>query len=115
MVKAQVGGLTPLPTANVQLAQHFARSVKRIGPDHYLIDFGTTQVGGLRLDLTGPPGRKVTIRYGEALASPTSVRYHLSTGNVFQDVYTLRGGAQDLLTWGFRVFRYVEVIGSPRT
>jgi hypothetical protein len=114
VVKAQVGGLTALPTANVQLAQHFARSVKRIGPDHYLIDFGTTQVGGLRLDLTGPPGRKVTIRYGEALASSTSVQYHLSTGNVFQDVYTLRGGAQDLLTWGFRVFRYVEVIGSPQ-
>jgi hypothetical protein len=114
VVKAQVGGLTPLPTANVQLARHYARSVKRIGPDHYLIDFGTTQVGGLRLDLTGPAGRKVTIRYGEALASSTSVRYHLSTGNVFQDAYTLRGGAQDLLVWGFRVFRYVEVIGSPQ-
>jgi hypothetical protein len=114
VIKAQVGGLTPLPTANVQLAQHYARSVKKLGTDHYLIDFGTTQVGGLRLYLTGPAGRKVTIRYGEVLASPTSVKYHLSTGNVFQDVYTLRGGAQNLLIWGFRVFRYVEVIGSPQ-
>jgi hypothetical protein len=114
VIKAQIGGLTPLPTANVQLAQHFARSVTRIGAGHYLIDFGATQVGGLRLDLAGPAGRKVTIRYGEVLAGPASVRYHLSTGNVFQDVYTLRGGPQSLLVWGFRVFRYVEVIGSPQ-
>ena len=114
VIKAQIGGLTPLPTANVQLARHFARSVKKIAAGHYLIDFGTTQVGGLRLDLTGRAGQKVTIRYGEVLASPTSVRYHLSTGNVFQDVYTLRGGPQSLLTWGYRVFRYVEVIGSPQ-
>jgi alpha-L-rhamnosidase len=114
VIKAQIGGLTPLPTANVQLAQHFARSVTKLGTGHYLIDFGATQVGGLRLDLAGPAGRKVTIRYGEVLATPASVRYHLSTGNVFQDVYTLRGGPQTLLVWGFRVFRYVEVMGSPQ-
>src|SRR5215469_15215714 len=115
VVKAQVGGLTPLPIANVMLAQHYAKSVKQIGAGHYLIDFGTTQVGGMRLYFTnGTAGQKVTIRYGEVLASPTSVKYQLSTGNVYQDVYTLRGGTQNLMIWGFRTFRYVEVIGSPQ-
>jgi hypothetical protein len=114
-LKAQVGGLTPLPTANVTLAQHYARSAKKIGASHYLIDFGVTQVGGMRLYFTnGKAGQKVTIRYGEVLASPTSVKYQLSTGNVYQDVYTLRGGTQNLTIWGFRTFRYVEVIGSPQ-
>jgi hypothetical protein len=115
VVKAQVGRLTPLPIANVTLAQHYARSVKEIGAGHYLIDFGTTQVGGMRLYFTnGNAGQKVTIRYGEVLASPASVKYQLSTGNVYQDVYTLRGGTQNLMIWGFRAFRYVEVIGSPQ-
>jgi alpha-L-rhamnosidase len=115
VVKAQVGGLTPLPIANVTLAQHYAKSVTQIGAGHYLIDFGTTQVGGMRLYFTnGQAGQKVTIRYGEVLASPTSVKYQLSTGNVYQDVYTLRGGTQNLRIWGFRTFRYVEVIGSPQ-
>ncbi|HEX3965478.1 MAG TPA: family 78 glycoside hydrolase catalytic domain [Trebonia sp.] len=113
VIKKQIRGLTPLPIANVTLAQHYPKSVKRLGSGHYLIDFGTTQVGGLRLYVDGKAGQKVTIRYGEVLASPTSVKYKLSTGNVYQDVYTLRGGVQNLMIWGFRTFRYVEVIGSP--
>jgi alpha-L-rhamnosidase len=115
VVKAQLGGLTPLPTANVTLAQHYARSAMMISVGHYLIDFGTTQVGGMRLYFTnGKAGQKVTIRYGEVLASPTSVKYQLSTGNVYQDVYTLRAGTQNLMIWGLRTFRYAEVIGSPQ-
>jgi hypothetical protein len=115
VLKAQVGGLTALPIANVTLAQNYARSVRKVGAGHYVIDFGTTQVGGMRLYLAnGKAGQKVTIRYGEVLASPTSVKYKLSAGNVYQDVYTLRGGTQNLLLWGFRTFRYVEVIGCPQ-
>jgi alpha-L-rhamnosidase len=99
----------------MQLAQHAAKSVTQLGTGHYLIDFGTTQVGGLRLYLTnGTNGRKVTVRYGEVLGSGgTSVKYQLSAGNTFQDVYTLRSGTQNLQLWGFRVFRYAEVINTP--
>jgi hypothetical protein len=115
VMTAAIGGLTPLPTANVQLAQHAAVKVTKIGTGHYLLDFGITQVGGLRLYISnGTNGRKVTIRYGEVLASPTSVKYQLSTGNVYQDVYTLRSGVQNLMTWGYRVFRYAEVINTPQ-
>jgi alpha-L-rhamnosidase len=115
-VKAAINGLAPLATANMQLAQHTAKSVTMLGTGHYLIDFGTTQVGGLRLYIAnGSNGRKVTVRYGEVLASnDKSVQYKLSAGNTFQDVYTLRAGAQNLQLWGYRVFRYAEVINTPQ-
>jgi alpha-L-rhamnosidase len=107
--------MAPLATANMQLAQHAARSVTQLGTGHYLIDFGTTQVGGLRLYLAnGTSGRKVTVRYGEVLnGDGKSVKYQLSAGNTFQDVYTLRAGTQNLQLWGYRVFRYAEVINTP--
>ena len=114
LVKSAITGLTPLPTANMTLAEHHPVKVTRLGAGHYLIDFGTTQTGGMLLYLTGKAGQRVTIRYGEVLASPTSVKYHLSTGNVQQDVYTLKSGAQVLQNWGYRTFRYVEVLNTPR-
>jgi alpha-L-rhamnosidase len=114
VVKSAISGLTPLPTANMVLVQHHPASVTQLGTGHYLIDFGTTQLGGLHLNLTGTAGRKVTIRYGEVLASPTSVLYHLTTGNVYQDTYTLKAGTQGLDVWGYRVFRYAEVINTPQ-
>jgi hypothetical protein len=116
-VKAAITGMAPLATANMQLAQHTARSVTKLGTGHYLIDFGTTQVGGLRLYITnGTNGRKVTVRYGEVLNSDKqSVKYQLSTGNTFQDIYTLRAGTQNLQLWGYRVFRYAEVINTPQS
>jgi len=51
-VKAAITGAAPLATANMQLAQHTATTVTKLGTGHYLIDFGTTQVGGLRLYIT---------------------------------------------------------------
>ncbi|HUN33734.1 MAG TPA: family 78 glycoside hydrolase catalytic domain, partial [Trebonia sp.] len=84
------------------------------GTGNYLLDFGTTQVGGLLFDLTGTNGRKMTVEYGEVLASPTSVNYKLSTGNVYKDVFTLKSGSQVLQYWGYRVFRYAEVLNSPQ-
>jgi alpha-L-rhamnosidase len=40
-VKAAVTNLTPLPTANMILAQHHPVKATRIAIGHYLIDFGT--------------------------------------------------------------------------
>jgi alpha-L-rhamnosidase len=113
-VGAPITGLVPTQTANVQLVAHKPVKITEIGPGHYLLDFGTTQVGGLRLTLDGTAGQQVEIRSGEVLASPTSVQYKLNTGNVYDDIWTLRSGPQTLQYWGYRVFRYVEVIGSPQ-
>lgn len=112
--RAPMAGLTPDPTANVTLAAHKPVKVTILGPGRYLLDFGVTQVGGLRLSLTGTAGRKVRILSGEVLSGPGTVQYHLSTGDTYDDTWTLRGGRQTLQYWGYRVFRYVEVDGAPQ-
>jgi hypothetical protein len=115
VVKSAISGLTPQPAANPALVEHHPVTVTKLpGTGNYLLDFGTTQVGGMMFDLTGTAGRKVTLEYGEVLASPTSVQYKLSTGNSYRDVFTLKSGSQVLQYWGFRVFRYVEILNSPQ-
>jgi alpha-L-rhamnosidase len=107
-------GLTPDPAANVRLVAHRPVKITALGPGRYLLDFGVTQVGGLRLTLDGTAGEKVSIRSGEVLSGRDSVRYKLDTGDTYDDTWTLRAGQQTLQYWGFRVFRYVEVTGVPR-
>ncbi len=111
---APLPGLTPTPAANLQLAAHKPVKVTALGSGRYLLDFGVTQVGGLRLTLDGTAGQKVRIQSGEVLAGPGSVQYKLSAGPVYDDTWTLRAGQQTLQYWGYRVFRYVEVTGAPQ-
>jgi alpha-L-rhamnosidase len=112
--KAPLTGLTPYTAANDTLAVHKPVKITPLGTGKYLLDFGTTQVGGLRLTLNGTAGEKVSILSGEVLSSPDSVQYKLNTGDVYDDTWTLRAGKQTLQYWGYRVFRYVEVTGVPQ-
>ena len=114
VVAAPVSGLTPDPAANLRLTAHKPVKVTRLGTGRYLLDFGVTQVGGLRLTLDGTAGEKVRILSGEVLSGPGRVQYKLSTGDVYADTWTLRGGRQTLRYWGYRVFRYVSVAGAPQ-
>jgi len=113
-VRATIAGLTPDPAANVTLSAHRPVKVTELGPGRYLLDFGVTQVGGLRLTLDGTAGERVTIRSGEVLSGPGTVQYKLSAGDDYDDTWTLRAGKQTLQYWGYRVFRYVEVSGAPQ-
>jgi alpha-L-rhamnosidase len=111
---ASLPQLTATPTAKVQ--QQLERPVKIVdkGDGDYFIDFGRTWVGGVHYEVAdGTAGDRVTVRYGEVTSAPDTVRYQLNTGNTYQDVYTLRNGAQSFDTWGIRVFRYVEIQHAP--
>ena len=50
--------------------------------------------------------------WARSSASPNVVDYTMRTGNTYRDVWTLRPGTQTLNLWGYRVFRYAEVIGA---
>ena len=112
--KGALKGLTPDTAANDTLAAHKPVKITPLGPGKYLLDFGTTQVGGLRLTLNGTAGQQVRIQSGEVLSSPDSVQYKLAAGDTYDDTWTLRSGPQTLQYWGYRVFRYVEVTGAPQ-
>ena len=113
--KAAVPGLTGTPAAPVTQQLLAPAKITQVGDKHYVLDFGHTVVGGLQLSLTGAGGEAVEIRLGEELSSPTAVDYTLRAGNTYRDVWTLRPGAQTLSLWGYRVFRYAEVIGADLT
>ncbi|WP_143340420.1 family 78 glycoside hydrolase catalytic domain [Demequina sp. NBRC 110057] len=104
-------------TGTVEEETHAPERIVEKAPGHYFIDFGRSWVGGVRLDLDGPAGSMVEVRYGEELTDRTTtantVRWQLRTGNTYRDRYTLAGGGESLQNWGFRVFRYVEIIGAP--
>ncbi|HEX4093143.1 MAG TPA: family 78 glycoside hydrolase catalytic domain [Trebonia sp.] len=111
---AALPGLTPDPTASLRLVAHKPVKITALGPGRYLLDFGVTQVGGLRLTLDGTAGEKVRILSGEVLSGPGSVRYKLNAGDTYADTWTLRAGKQTLQYWGYRAFRYVQVTGVPQ-
>jgi len=112
-VKSPFADLRPTPFAKVAEQRRAPVKITDKGNGNYLVDFGQTWQGGVHLTLTGAAGRQVTLRYGEELSDPSTVRYQLRTGNTYQDVVTLRDGTQTVDTWGMRVFRYLDVLNSP--
>jgi alpha-L-rhamnosidase len=112
-VKADFTDLQPTPTAEVGEQLHAPVKVVDKGNGDYFVDFGRTWVGGARLQLQGTAGDQVTLRFGEETAGDDTVKYRMRTGNTYEDVVTLRDGPQTVETWGMRVFRYAEIIGSP--
>ncbi|MDA0184759.1 family 78 glycoside hydrolase catalytic domain [Solirubrobacter phytolaccae] len=110
--KTAIQGLIGTPAANVEQRLREPVSVVKTGDKRYFVDFGRTVVGGVQLKLNGTGGEAVEIRVGEELTSPGVVDYTMRTGNTYRDVWTLRPGTQTLNLWGYRVFRYAEIIGA---
>jgi alpha-L-rhamnosidase len=90
-----------------------AKTVKKIGDDKYLIDFGQNLSGYTRIKVKEKPGTKITIRHGERL----DAKGNLYTDNLRLaqaiDEYTTKSSATE--TWSprftFHGFQYVEVSG----
>jgi alpha-L-rhamnosidase len=107
-------GLTGTPAAPVIQRLREPVEVVKTADKRYFLDFGRTVVGGLQLKLDGAGGEAVEIRLGEQQANNV-VDYTLATGNTYRDTWTLRPGTQTLSLWGYRVFRYAEILGADPT
>jgi alpha-L-rhamnosidase len=109
-----IHNLRPSTQENEQ--QHLVDPVRVIerAPGHYFVDFGRSLIGGFRLrDVVGRAGQPVEIRLGQELVAPQTVRHAKRTGNRYQEVWTLTDGPQTLTHWGYRSYRYAEIIGAP--
>ncbi|MCH9274853.1 glycoside hydrolase family 78 protein [Bifidobacterium amazonense] len=100
-------GLTYLPPQSLRVVDR--TSPDRPGERGVVADFGAGYMGGIRLDLDPKEPVDVTVRYGETLDEDGSVRYRMSTGNVYEEHWHIVPGGRPLETWGLRVFRYVEI------
>lgn len=105
--------LVPTPFGKIEQQRHAPVRIVDKGDGDYFVDFGRTWIGGVDLRLDGTAGHRVSLRFGEELTGPDTVRYDMRTGNTYEDVITLRDGEQTITTWGMRVFRYIDIVDSP--
>jgi alpha-L-rhamnosidase len=108
-----------MPAAKVM--QTFAPAgVTEPKPGLFVVDTGQNMAGWLQLNVSGPAGTRIVIRYGERLAPDGTVdakgiAQHVRTKPFQTDTYILKG--QGVETWEPRFtyhgFRYVEVAGFP--
>ena len=106
--------LQPSTMAKVQLQNSLPVRLQEVEPHRYILDYGKTLVGGLRLGGEEWSGRAVLIRYGEVLGQDGAVKFQLATTNTYQDTWLMPETSALSETWGLRVFRYAEVLNAPR-
>ena len=86
-------------------------------PGVFVFDLGQNMAGWARLQVAGPAGTTVTLRFAEVL-NPDGTAYtaNLRTARC-TDQYTLKGGDAETYEprFTFHGFRYVEVTGYPGT
>lgn len=95
-----------------------AQSVRQVGPERYIVDFGQNMVGYVIMTLEGEAGRPVTFKYAEKLndtgdsLNMASLRRTLAT-----DQYTPAGDGRFTWTPTFPMhgFRFMEVEGVTAT
>ena len=87
--------------------------VTRLAPGRWLFDMRREIVGGVHLSITGIAGQTVELRLGEERGEGDGARYKLRASQEYREVWTLRDGPQSLQHWGYRAFRWVEVLADP--
>jgi alpha-L-rhamnosidase len=84
-------------------------------PGVFIYDLGQNMVGWCRLQVRGPAGAKISLRYAETL-QPDGTLYvaNLRSAKV-TDTYTLKGSGLEVYEprFTYHGFRYVEVTGFP--
>jgi alpha-L-rhamnosidase len=81
----------------------------------FVFDLGQNMVGWARLNVRGPAGTQVVLRFGEVL-NPDGTLYRANLRRArATDTYTLRGGGPEVFEphFTYHGFRYVEVTGYP--
>ncbi|TDC45022.1 hydrolase [Actinomadura sp. KC345] len=105
-----IGGLEPALIEPVGLHDVRPESVRKVSPGTWLVDLGKEIVGGLRISVRGKAGQTVEVRLGEELNDDGTVKHALRAGVTYREVWTLRDGRQTIEHWGYRGFRYAQLI-----
>lgn len=105
--------LKPAATETLALLVIEPAHVKRVGTGRWLVDMGRELVGAVRIDIEGRSGQTVEVRLGEELSDDGGVRFQLRSKPVYREIWTLRDGRQRLEHWGYRAFRWIELLTEP--
>lgn len=100
----------------VRVVAHLkAKTIKEPQAGHYVFDLGQNMVGWARLNVSGPAGTKVQLRFAEMLSPDGSIYTKNLRGARATDTYILGMAPNQVFepTFTFHGFRYVEVTGYP--
>jgi alpha-L-rhamnosidase len=103
------------PAATENLALHILQpsKVQNLGAGHWLLDMGRELVGGLRIDVEGRAGQTIEVRLGEERSKDGGARFELRAKQIYREIWTLREGPQRIEHWGYRAFRWIELLADP--
>jgi alpha-L-rhamnosidase len=116
LVKAPTGSLVAQMNPNMKVMDRVKPiGLKQLAKGKYILDMGQNMAGWLKMNVRGPKGTVIILKYAESLKA----NGELYTANLrdakVTDVYTLKGG--EVETWSprfvFHGFRYVEIDGYP--
>jgi alpha-L-rhamnosidase len=81
----------------------------------YVFDMAQNMVGWVKLNVKGPAGTRVRLRFAERLDPDGSIYTENLRGAEATDTYILRGGAEETFEphFTYHGFRYVELTGYP--
>lgn len=77
----------------------------------YFIDLGKEIIGGIAVKIPEhvKNASKLTLHYGEELNKDGSVRYQMRTGNVYEEIWNVKGNTEKWESFGIKAFRYIEI------
>jgi len=90
-------------------------TVRRLGPDSHVVDFGQNFAGWVRIHLAGGPGTVVTLRHAELMGDDGRVNTVNLRSAAATDRYILAGGAARWFEphFTYHGFRFLQVDGHP--
>lgn len=116
--------LTPIPTGTLvaQMSEPIKvmqtlkpKKISELKPGTWIMDMGQNMTGWMKIKVKGKRGDKVTLRFAETLQKDGSLYVANLRDAKVTDVYTLKGGTEEVWhpVFVFHGFRYVEVSGYP--
>jgi alpha-L-rhamnosidase len=133
-VQGPSGKLTPQMQPPIRITSIIKPvTITEIGKDTFIVDMGQNFAGVARIKVKGPSGKKVVMRFGEAIHPDGRLNFLTSTAGHIKEMWNLQGGPGAPKTawqedsyilkgvgveqWApqftFHGFRYVEVTGWP--
>jgi alpha-L-rhamnosidase len=108
-------GLVGQPDTPVRIIQTLTPKMVTPVGKAYIFDMGQNMAGWARLQVTGPSGTRVHMRFAERLNDDGSIYTENLRNADATDIYVLRGAGPESYapSFTFHGFRYVEVTGFP--
>jgi len=100
----------------IQITQELApQSITEPDSGVYVFDLGQNMVGWVRLQVAGPAGTPVTLRFAEVLKTDGNIYVENLRGARATDIYILKGQGTEIWEphFTYHGFRYVEITGYP--